>query len=273
MRKLLVIVLCLLVNFRADAVAPPESECQQGQIVKAVMEVVKVPSNYATWSDRAKSDDRFSQVVVGMVHLWTGALGDKTNREEGIQWLERAAKQGSLFSMQFLGNFSANDAASRIESRSEIERRSAYWKQQGAALGDMSSERDLGNYFWVGKGVNKDQAEAIRLWILAAEKGSRLAQWNLFVAYSEGQGIPIDLKEAVRWGTLASRSVSGVSIVTAARDKQLKLIASKLSEKELIEARRQAQEGLTHIENLEAAKAVANERECGIREFNKGAIG
>ena len=55
-----------------------------------------------------------------------------------------------------------------------------------------------------GEGVPEDAAEAVRWFRLAAEQGDATAQFNLGVMYDNGEGVPKDAAEAVRWFRLAA---------------------------------------------------------------------
>ena len=55
-----------------------------------------------------------------------------------------------------------------------------------------------------GRGVLKDEAEAVRWYRLAAEQGYAIAQHNLGVMYDKGEGVLKDDAEAVRWYRLAA---------------------------------------------------------------------
>ena len=55
-----------------------------------------------------------------------------------------------------------------------------------------------------GRGVLKDDAEAVKWYRLAAEQGFAAAQNNLGVTYANGEGVPQDDAEAVRWYRLAA---------------------------------------------------------------------
>ena len=55
-----------------------------------------------------------------------------------------------------------------------------------------------------GRGMAKDEREAVRWFRLAAEQGHAEAQSNLGASYALGQGVPWDEGEAVRWYRLAA---------------------------------------------------------------------
>ena len=55
-----------------------------------------------------------------------------------------------------------------------------------------------------GEGVPQDYAEAVKWYRLAAEQGNAKAQYNLAVMYDNGEGVPQDYAEAVKWYRLAA---------------------------------------------------------------------
>ena len=73
-----------------------------------------------------------------------------------------------------------------------------------ATQGDAWAQTSLGFMYHNGQGVPRDDKEAIRWYRLAAAQGYALAQYNLGVMFNNGQGVPQDDKEAVRWYRLAA---------------------------------------------------------------------
>ena len=55
-----------------------------------------------------------------------------------------------------------------------------------------------------GQGVPQDYKEALKWYRLSAEQGDADAQYNLGWMYDEGQGVPQDNKEAVKWWRLSA---------------------------------------------------------------------
>ena len=55
-----------------------------------------------------------------------------------------------------------------------------------------------------GRGVIRDDGEAVRWYRLAAEQGIAVAQTSLGLAYEAGRGVARDDEEAVRWYRLAA---------------------------------------------------------------------
>ena len=59
-----------------------------------------------------------------------------------------------------------------------------------AEQGDVFAQFELGLMYDNGDGVPKNDAEAVRWYRLAAERGDRAAQANLGVKYAQGDGVP-----------------------------------------------------------------------------------
>ena len=72
--------------------------------------------------------------------------------------------------------------------------------EQGAA----DAQYNVGVAYENGDGVPQDDVEAARWFRLAAEQGEARAQVNLGVMYDTGRGVPQDYAEAVRWYRLAA---------------------------------------------------------------------
>jgi hypothetical protein len=73
-----------------------------------------------------------------------------------------------------------------------------------AESGDARAQSTLGLLYYRGRGVRKDDSEALKWFRLAAERGSAVAEFNLGVMYAEGQGVPQDNEEAAKWYLLAA---------------------------------------------------------------------
>ena len=68
-----------------------------------------------------------------------------------------------------------------------------------ADRGDAAAQYNLGIMYENGRGVRKDDAEAVRWYRKAADQGHLEAQNNLGAMYEDGHGVPQDYVEAVRW--------------------------------------------------------------------------
>ena len=91
-----------------------------------------------------------------------------------------------------------------------------------------------------GEGVPQDDAEAARLYRLAADQGNALAQGILGDMHATGRGVPQDYVEAHMWANLAAAQSSGED-----RDRWVKnrdLTAAKMTAEQVAEAQRRARE-------------------------------
>jgi TPR repeat protein len=68
-----------------------------------------------------------------------------------------------------------------------------------AASGDPGAQFTLGECFFTGRGVAKNEVEAVKWFRKSAEQGNTDAQAKLGWCYLNGVGIPKDDAEAVRW--------------------------------------------------------------------------
>ncbi len=73
-----------------------------------------------------------------------------------------------------------------------------------AAQGDADAQYNLGAMFEKGQGVAKDDAEAVRLYRIAAAQGHARAQCKLGFMFAKGRGVAKDDTEAVRLYRLAA---------------------------------------------------------------------
>ena len=62
----------------------------------------------------------------------------------------------------------------------------------------------MGAMYAEGQAVERDDGQAVRLWLSAAEQGHASAQFNLGVMYATGRGVPQDDAEVVRWFGLSA---------------------------------------------------------------------
>jgi TPR repeat protein len=70
---------------------------------------------------------------------------------------------------------------------------------KSAEGGDATAQYNLGSAYSYGRGVAKDDAEAVSWYRKAAEQGNVYAQYNLGEAYHNGDGVPKDDDESVLW--------------------------------------------------------------------------
>ena len=103
-----------------------------------------------------------------------------------------------------------------------------------AEQGEAYAQALLGVMYANGQGVPQDDAEAVKWYRLAAAQGDADAQYNLGVMYAKGQGVPQDFIAAHMWFNISG--ANGDSQAAAKRD----AVAAKLSPADLSTAQRSA---------------------------------
>ncbi|NLI77403.1 MAG: sel1 repeat family protein [Candidatus Riflebacteria bacterium] len=101
------------------------------------------------------------------------------NFDEAARWYEKAAVQGHSMAQYALG---------LLEFGRDRLPEAAAWLKKSAAQGNALAQYNLAILYCDGKGVNKDRAEAGRLFRRVAEKGGVLAQGMLAFLAAEERG-------------------------------------------------------------------------------------
>lgn len=73
------------------------------------------------------------------------------------------------------------------------------WFRKAAEQGEAKAQNSLGVCYDRGEGVTKDDAEAVKWFRKSAEQGYAFAQYNLGVMYASGRGVTKDEREAEKW--------------------------------------------------------------------------
>ena len=108
-----------------------------------------------------------------------------------------------------------------------------------AEQGDPDAQSNLGIMYHNGEGVPQDYQEAVKWYRLAAEQGVASAQGNLGVMYDNGEGVPQDYVQAHKWINLAAASrTTKAGDYRLARD----AVAEKMTASQVAEAQRLARE-------------------------------
>lgn len=119
------------------------------------------------------------------------------------------------------------------------------WKKnllEQAANGEPSAQYRLGELYWYGKGLEKDNEQAAAWYRRAAKQGDGQAQRMLAHFYSRGYGVPKDLAEAYKWRFLCNRA-AGFS-----EEESRKTIARGMTPEDIAEGERRVAEFLQQAE-------------------------
>lgn len=111
------------------------------------------------------------------------------------------------------------------------------WFQRAANQGEARAQYDLGASYAEGTGVPTSAVEAAKWFQRAANQGMLFAQRNLALLYAAGNGVPQDNVEAFKWLELAFSGLPAggprSDVVRAMTD-----VAAKMTREELEEAKR-----------------------------------
>jgi hypothetical protein len=115
--------------------------------------------------------------------------------------------------------------------------------RKAAEQGNAAAQNDLGNMYTEGQGVPPDYVEAMKWLRKAAEQGNAAAQNNLGNMYSNGQGVPQDYVQAHKWFNLAAARIPASETESRAiAIKSRDSVASKMTPAQVAEAQKLASE-------------------------------
>lgn len=109
----------------------------------------------------------------------------------------------------------------------------ANWRPLAEA-GDPRSQFNVGLLYERGQGVERDEREAARWYLRAANQGYGLAQHHLGRLYAERRGVPDDPVEAYVWLTLAERTLGTggtARVIALERDRVVRRMTAEQRER------------------------------------------
>lgn len=77
------------------------------------------------------------------------------------------------------------------------------WTRLAAEQGYAEAQSSLGLMYESGEGVPQSDIDAVKWYRLASEQSFFKAQYNLSFKYSNGEGVPKNYVQAYKWGALA----------------------------------------------------------------------
>ena len=94
------------------------------------------------------------------------------------------------------------------------------WYRKAAEQGTAQAQCNLGGEYKNGRGVAKNDAEAARWFRKAAEQGDAQAQRTLALLYAMGSGVQKNYIEAYKWYNLCAASADAVGAARSAKARQ-----------------------------------------------------
>ena len=119
--------------------------------------------------------------------------GTQKDANKAVYWLRKASKQGDVTAQSGLGAMLSMGQG--IEGETQSYEEALNWLQKAAKKGDVDAIRNLGGMYYYGRGVQKDDAEAERHFLKAAELGHPGAQLNMGVRYKNSPEPNIPMAE------------------------------------------------------------------------------
>lgn len=131
--------------------------------------------------------------------------------------------------------------------------KAAYFWGKVSEAGGVAASNNLGFLKYYGRpGVERDHAEGVRLWRIAAERGFAESQLHLGEAYSDGRFLKTDFIEAYAWAKTSKHNASKMAEgfdnpdidkeVAKLADRLLLAMRDKLSNAEMVQAEKRAAE-------------------------------
>lgn len=142
-----------------------------------------------SWADRGDADAQFE---LGL-RLITGE-GMKKSLEEGVKFVEKAAKQKHLRAQHIMGTLYEDGVGVKKDFA-----RAAEWYRISADLGFALSQHSIAAMYEEGRGVKKDSAKAAEWFKKAAEQGNPPSQTAYASKLERGDGVPKSTAKAALW--------------------------------------------------------------------------
>jgi TPR repeat protein len=163
----------------------------------------------AKWYKKsAEQGDPVGQCGLGA--CYAKGIGVSKDEKEAVRWLTKSADQGVSEAKALLGLIQAENDAQKIlkdvESGSFQSKKEELFKKllEKAESGDASSQKLVGNCYFKGDGVSKDEKVAVKWLRKSAEQGNSKAQADLGACYFSGRGVPVDEAEGFKWSKKAA---------------------------------------------------------------------
>ena len=140
------------------------------------------------WYMRAAAQG-FGPSVNNLAQMYEKAMGIPQNSAEAKKWYRKSMERGDGEALYRLASLS--DKTGDYAEAIKLYRR-------GVTRDDYRAMVDLGEMFEQGRGVKKDEAQAVQLYEQAGDR-SRWAQFKLGIMYLQGQGVPKNEAKALQW--------------------------------------------------------------------------
>lgn len=139
----------------------------------------------------AEQDYTYAQYKVGYYYMYGfGSL--EANHATALEWYEKAIANDSTQALIEMGDYYLYD----YDQLGQFDKAFPYYRK---ALDDNLVSEGLGICFACGYGTEKNEAEAFKYYLMAAEDGYVRAMYRTALCYYKGWGIKENPEEAYRW--------------------------------------------------------------------------
>lgn len=143
------------------------------------------------YSQAAAQEYGYAQYKLGTFYM-NGYGPVEEDHDKAFEWYEKAVQNGNAQALVELGDYYLYD----YDGLKQYDKAFAYYKK---ALDDDLVTEGLGYCLFYGYGVESNEAEAFKYFLMAAERGYVRAMYRAGLAYYYGWGIKENKEEAFRW--------------------------------------------------------------------------
>lgn len=140
------------------------------------------------WYTRA-AEQGYGVSAMNLAQMYEKGIGVKQDFEQAKKWYRKPMESGSGEALYRLASLSE-------KTQDYPEALKLY--RRGVQHDDYRAMVDLGGMVEQGRGVKKDEAQAVRLYEQAGDR-SKWAQFKLGIMYMQGKGVPKDDAKALQW--------------------------------------------------------------------------
>lgn len=141
----------------------------------------------------AAAGDQLGTLSIGYTYERGSGVGK--DQAEAIRWYKKAAEMGSPGACLRLGDAYAEGALGLAKNGAEA----AEWYRKAADLGSVAGVYRLGLLYQDGLGLPKDPKEAARLFALGDAEKRSLAMVDVGQRLNDGRGVAKNEQEALQW--------------------------------------------------------------------------
>ncbi len=151
------------------------------------------------WFRRA-AEQGFAPAQYELGTMYAAGQGVQQDNTQAVAWYQKAAAQGNTDAQKVLNTMQANMTGNNERPvRGAGGQDAVQAVRRAAAQGLAQAQYNLGLMYAEGRGVQRDDVQAVAWYQKAAAQGLAQAQYNLGLMYAEGRGVQRDDVQAVAW--------------------------------------------------------------------------